>query len=365
MSKPARNGCKEPEPTSNDQGDDQGNDQAREPARDDHTVDAAQDRDACEQAEHGRQASRPGEIPRPGWRDIVWRVYQEYGRDHVPIMAAGVAFYALLAIVPAIAALVAIYGLVSDPSEVRSQIAALRPILPREVQRFLVDQLGRAIAHSNQALSIGAFTSIALSLWSATRGTKALITAVNVAYEEREQRSFLMQNVVGVVFTLGAILGTLVALGLVVVLPSVMDLLGLSGWTGTAVSLLRWPLLFVSVMFGIGLLYYFGPTRARAQRHWVSWGAVMATSLWLLGSVLFSLYISHFGSFDKTYGSLGAVVILLLWFFVSALVIILGAELNAEIEHQTCIDSTVGDPKPMGQRGAYVADHVGASRDRT
>lgn len=327
-----------------------------------HPPDEQTSKPAQERADRGRSAQRPREIPRAGWRDIVWRVYQEYGNDHLPIMAAGVAFYALLAIVPALAAMVAIYGLVSDPAEVRAQVAALDPIFPREVRRFLAEQLTRSIAHSDRALSIGAVTSIALSLWSATRGTKVLITAINVAYEEKEERGIVMQNVVGLLFTIGAVVGTLVALSLVVVLPSVLDLLGLNRWAAITVSLLRWPLLFLCVMLGVGLLYYFAPTRTRARLRWVSWGAVIATLLWLIGSLLFSTYISYFGSFDKTYGSLGAVVILLLWFYVSALVIILGAEINAEIEHQTCIDSTVGAPKPMGERGAYVADHVGPGR---
>lgn len=322
----------------------------------------ADEHEGCDKRRNGRQARWPHAIPYAGWRDILWRVYNEIGRDHVTIMAAGVAFYALLSIVPAIAALVSIYGLVSDPSDVRSQIAALGPVLPREVRRFLVDQLSRAIDKSSGALGISAITSILFSLWSANRGTKALITAVNVAYEEKEERGIVAQNVFGLVFTLGAIVGTLVALGVVVLVPTVLGYLGLSEVTETAVTLLRWPLLFVVVMLGIGVLYSLGPTRRRAKLRWVSWGAVIATSLWLLSSVLFSLYISYFGSFDETYGSLGAVVILLLWFFVSALVIIVGAEINAEMEHQTCADSTIGEDRPMGERGAYVADHVGPGR---
>ena len=318
--------------------------------------------EACEQRKHGRQARWPHMIPYSGWRDILWRVYNEIGRDHVTIMAAGVAFYALLSIVPAIAAMVSIYGLISDPADVRSQIAALGPVLPREVRRFLVDQLSRAIDKSSGALGISALTSILLSIWSANRGTKALITAINVAYEEKEERGIVAQNVFGLLFTLGAIVGTLVALGAVVLVPTIMGYLGLSEEAEATVSLLRWPLLFVVVIIGIGLLYSLGPTRKRPRLRWVSWGSVIATSLWLLSSVLFSLYISYFGSFDETYGSLGAVVILLLWFFVSALVIILGAEINAEMEHQTCMDSTVGEDRPMGERGAYVADHVGPGR---
>lgn len=310
----------------------------------------------------GRSAGRPSEIPRRGWRDILVRVKDEIAADNIAMAAAGVAFYALLALFPALAAAISIYGLIADPAEVQRQIKAASAILPQEVQGLLHEQLTRIAGQSSGTLGFGLAFGLALALWSAAAGVKALITALNMAYDEEEKRRFIVLNAVALALTLGAILFGLLALTLVVALPAVIGLLGLPGTLETLVRLLRWPLLAAAILLALAVLYRFGPSRDRPRWRWVSWGAAAATLLWIVASILFSWYVANFGSYNETYGSLGAVVILLMWFYLSAFVVLMGAELNAEMEHQTARDTTEGEPEPMGRRGAQMADRVAGGR---
>ncbi len=307
----------------------------------------------------GRAATQPSQIPPKGWRDILLRVKGEVSQDNVSIVSAGVAFYALLAIFPALAALVSIYGLWADPSQVQQQLATVNTLLPGQAQGILNSQLGKVTEHANTALSLGAIGGVLLALWSATKGTKALITALNIVYDEEEKRSFLKLNAVALGLTLGAILFAVIGSALIVALPALLGYFGLQEHARLWIAGLRWPLLALAVIVALAVLYRYGPSRDEPRWHWVSWGAIAATVLWLLGSALFSFYVSHFGSYNETYGSLGAVIILLMWFYLTAFVVLLGAELNAEMEHQTGEDTTEGEPQPMGKRDAYVADTVG------
>lgn len=318
---------------------------------------------ADESAQHekgrGRKAGRPSEIPARGWWDIAVRIYYALGNDHISIVSAGVAFYLLLSLFPALVALVSIYGLMANPSDVEQQLSAMSGVLPEEASMLFNAQLSAITRSAERALTVGAIGGVLFALWSATRALKSLMDALNLVYGEQEKRGFIKLNALALLLTAGAILFGVVALGLVVTLPAVMGQFGLEEGVQELVALSRWPFLAIAVMAGLAILYRFGPSRENARWQWASWGAVAATLLWLIGSFLFSLYVAHFSSYNETYGSMGAVVILLMWLFVSAYVVLLGAELNAEMEHQTTTDTTTGEPKRMGNRGAYVADTLG------
>ncbi|MGA6924859.1 MAG: YihY/virulence factor BrkB family protein [Desulfosarcina sp.] len=310
----------------------------------------------------GRRASRPGEIPRKGWKDVLLRVKAEQTKDNLSIVSAGVAFYWFLAVFPALAAAVSIYGLAADPAQLQQQIDALSSVMPQQAYQILKDQLTTVVQHSGGALGLGMIFGILLTIWSANKGMKALITALNIVYDEEESRGFIKLNAVSLLFTFCAILLGLIAIALVIAVPALMGFLHLPDAWNAVFTYLRWPLLALFLVFGLALAYRFCPDRDSAKWRWVSWGSVLATVLWLAGSILFSLYVANFGSYSKTYGSMGAVVILLLWFFLTTYVMLLGAEVNAEMEHQTRKDTTKGRPEPMGRREAYVADTTGEKR---
>lgn len=309
--------------------------------------------------DRGRSADRPGQIPRPGWRDILMRVKSEQKKDNLSIVAAGVAFYTLLAIFPALGAMVSLYGLVADPADVQRQLESIGHLLPPQAFQILDQQLSQIVAQSGGALGVGAALGILISLWSAAKGMKAMIAALNITYDEKEGRGFFKLNALALLLTLGALLFVLLSLALIVALPVLFGNLGLPGALVLLISFLRWPLLAACVVVALALLYRFAPNRDRPRMRWVSWGSVLATVLWIAVSVLFSLYVSNFGNYNETYGSMGAVIILLMWFFLTAYIFLLGAEFNAEMEHQTARDTTRGEARPMGERGARMADTVG------
>lgn len=306
----------------------------------------------------GEQAGRPWEIPGRGWKDVLLRVWKEIGKDNLSIVAAGVAFYAMFAVFPAIAALVTLYGLVTDPAEAQRQMEPLREVVPQGAFDILLQQTTSVASQASGALSFGLILGLALAIWSATKGTKALITALNIAYEETETRGFFRLNLVSLALTVGAILFVLVLLAGIAAVPAILAFVGEQGGVLETILLLaRWLVIALLMMLALAVVYRYAPSRATPRFQWVSVGAVVATVLWLLGSFAFSLYVRNFDSYDKTFGSLGAVAVLLMWFYISAYVVCLGAELNAELERQTQRDSTTGPEKPIGQRGAFVADH--------
>jgi membrane protein len=309
--------------------------------------------------DRGRSADRPSEIPANGWKDILWRTWSEIGEDRVLAVGAGVAFYALLAIFPAVTAFVSLYGLFADPASVNEHLSAVRGVLPAEATTLLAEQMQRLAATSGDTLGLGFLVGLGIALWSANAGMKAMFDALNVAYGETEKRGFFALNALTLFFTLGAILFLIAAAAAVVVVPIVLGFVGLGGMTETLVKIARWPVLLVLVALGIAVLYRYGPSRARARWRWVTWGSALAAILFVAVSLGFSWYVENFGGYDETYGSLGAVVVFMTWIWLISVVVLVGAELNAEIEHQTARDSTTGPERPLGTRGAEMADTVG------
>lgn len=320
---------------------------------DDHSVRPATGR--------GRAAERPQDLPAPGWTEVAWRCWAELSANNIFLVAGGVTYAVLLALFPGLAALVSLYGLVLDPAQVERQVNSMSGMMPRQTQEMLSQELHQLVSASSGSLGIGVVLGMLLALWSASRGMSGLITGINIAYQEKEERSFLRFNLLALVLTLGLILGGLVAIALIAVLPAVAQAIGLGGIIKWIMLILEWPLLVVLVMAGLAVLYRYGPDRAAPQWRFVSPGAIVATVLWVAGSVAFTIYVANFSSFNQTYGSLGGVVVLLTWLYLSAFVVLLGAVVNAQSERQTGKDTTAGSPRPMGQRGADAADMLGDS----
>jgi membrane protein len=316
-------------------------------------------RQRAREAGRGRNARGVTEIPAKGWKDIVVRVYTQFQNDRLLAVAAGVVFYMLLALFPALATLVSIYGLFTDPSVINEHISLLHGVMPESAIGIIRDQVTALTGTSNNALSLGFILGLGVALWSANAGMKAIIDALNVVYDERETRSFIWLNIVAFAFTLGGLAFVILALSAIVVMPLLFSWLGLESRMAQIISLARWPALFIIVLLWLAVLYRYGPNRTRARWRWLTVGSVLATVLWLAGSALFSWYLSDFANYDATYGSLGAGVGLMMWLWLSVIVILLGGELNAEIEHQTAVDTTIRPEKPLGRRGAVMADTVG------
>lgn len=312
-------------------------------------------------SEHGREADHPGEIPPRGWKDILWRAWSEVSEQNLFLIAGGVTYAVLLALFPGLAALVSLYGLVLDTGQIERQVAALSGVLPAQTQELLRQELHNLVQASNGALGFAAIAGLLLALWSASRGMSGMITAINVAYEEKERRSFLKLNLIAIGLTLGLLVGGIVAISLVAILPAAIQLLAVGAVSRWLVLLAQWPLLIVLVMLGLAVLYRFAPDRDKPQWRWVSSGAVAATVLWIVASVGFTVYVANFNSYDKTYGSLGGVVVLLTWLYLSVLMVLLGAVINAQSERQTGKDSTEGPPRAMGRRDARAGDTLGES----
>jgi membrane protein len=309
--------------------------------------------------DRGRTATKPSEIPAKGWKDILWRVYREISDDRVMSVAAGVTFYALLAIFPGIAAFVSLYGLVADPTTINAHLALVSGFLPEGAIEIISEQVKSLTSKFAGTLGFGFFSGLAISLWSANAGMKSMFDALNVVYEEDEKRGFIKLNAQALVFTLGALVFLLLALVAVAVIPVVLKLFPFGELVEKLMSVLRWPILLVGVLLGLAVLYRYGPSRDKAEWRWVTWGSGLAALLWVAGSMLFSWYVANFGNYNETYGSLGAAIGFMTWIWLSTIVVLVGAEVNAEMEHQTAQDTTEGADKPIGGRGATVADRVG------
>lgn len=307
----------------------------------------------------GRNALHPRQIDVKGWRDIALRVKNAISKDNLGLIAAGVAFYFLLAIFPMIAAFLSIYGLIFDPAEAREHVAALAGVLPDEARSLLTQQTEQLTSGSISALGFGALISILVALWGARKGTTAMTIALNIAYKEEENRSFIRKMLMDFSLTLGLIIFFTISLAIVAAAPVVLQLLGLGPIIEVALDILRWPILAMIAVLALAVMYRFGPDRHSANWRWLTPGALLAVIVWLISSGLFSWYVSSFGNYNETYGSVGAVIILLFWFYLTAYIFILGAELDSEMEHQTSRDTTVGGEQPMGERDAFVADDLG------
>ncbi|HUO12633.1 MAG TPA: YihY/virulence factor BrkB family protein, partial [Caulobacteraceae bacterium] len=307
----------------------------------------------------GRCAQWPTSIPPLGWKDIFWRTYREMGRDRLPALAGGVTFYILLATFPAIAAFVSLYGIYnSDVTTVERQLGHLSNILPRDAVALLSNQMVRLASHRHATLGAAFVVSTLLSIWSANAGMKALFDSLNITFDETEKRDYLRRSIVTYIATFGALVFLALVVGTLVGAPAFFHDIGLrkfGRWWGPV----RWMAVFVFAACAFSMLYRFGPSRRHARWRWVAFGGVVAALAWLGGALVFSWYVNNIANFGMTYGSIGAVIAYMLWVWVSVTVVLVGAELNAEVEHQTAIDTTVGGRKPIGQRGAVMADTVG------
>jgi membrane protein len=296
----------------------------------------------------GRLASAPSEIPARGWKDILLHVWNNIGEDRVILIAAGVAYYCLLAIFPAIAALVAIYGFFTDPVSISGQFDRLSGVLPGEALDVFRQQMNQVASQGPTKLGVAFIIGFVVSLWSANAGIKAIFDALNLVYDEPEKRGFIRLNLVSLAFTVAAILFILIAIGCIAALPAVSSLRQFQGVTALVAQIVRWPVLLIIIAVGLALAYRYGPSRTEPQWRWITWGSAFAAIAWIALSIGFSWYAANFGSYNKTYGSLAAVVVLMFWLWLSAAIILIGAELDAEMEHQTARDTTVGRGKPMG-----------------
>jgi membrane protein len=266
------------------------------------------------------------------WKEILLRVKDNITNHHLSIISAGVAFFIFMALFPALAALLSIYGLVMDPQQVQQQVEQLSGILPEQGQQFLSGILQQVAGQSNSALGWGVVLSVLLSLWSANAGTKALFEGVNIVYDEKNTRSFLQETALTLAFTLAAIIVFIISISIIVVFPALIGRLGLPDVAITVMGWVRWLLLGAVVVFAIAAVYKYAPVRDTSMIRWVTLGALVATIMWLVGSLLFSFYVSNFGNFDETYGAVAAVVIMMLWLYLTCFLILIGAEINAEME---------------------------------
>jgi membrane protein len=309
----------------------------------------------------GRRARAPSHIPWRGWKDIFVRTYHEIQNDRLLALAAGVGFYSLVALFPAIAAGVSSYALFADAATISKHLSIVSDIVPAGSLELLSGEIARIAAKSDGKLTFGFSLGLGIALWSANAGMKAIFDALNIIYDEEEKRGLVWLNVVSLFFTVCAIAAAGLAVALVVVFPLLLVASGLTSLDEPIIGYLRWPVMFVLMIIGLAVLYRYGPSRRLAKWRWISVGSVFAASAWLAVSSLFSWYLGNFANYNATYGALGAVVGLMMWMWLSTIVVLVGAELNSEIEHQTARDTTIGPEKPLGTRGAVMADTVGAA----
>ena len=317
---------------------------------------------AATEADRGRKAEVPSQIPAKGWKDILLRVKDEVSADNIGLVAAGGAFYGLLAVFPAITALMAIAGLVYAPGEVVSALQGLAVLVPNDVSEILLAQAEAVAGSRDGGLTLGLIVGLGLALWSASSGVGSIMQGLNIAYDEAETRGFVKLKALTLLLTLGMVVGVLLAALLIVALPVVLSFLVFAPWVETLVSWARFVPLAVLFLGGLAVLYRYGPDREDAEIAWLTPGALLALVLWLVVSVGFSIYVANFGSYNETFGSLAGVIVLLTWMWLSVFIVLLGAEVNAEMEAQTTHDTTTGRDRPMGTRGAEKADNLGAAQ---
>lgn len=306
----------------------------------------------------GRHADNPWSIPAAGWKDILWRTVREAIDDDIVSVSRSVAFAGVLALFPALAAFVSIYGLFADVGAAREHLAALTGFVPAQALTLIGDQMVRLAEANDAGLSATALFGLLISVWSANAGVKSLFRGLNIAFEEDEKRNVFKLHLATLAFTVGGVLFFAFSAGAIIGVPVALSYFGAQGLTPLFAAL-RWPAMVAVTVVGLSLLYRFGPSRENARWRWVTPGATAAALIWMGASALFSWYLTDIARYEAAYGSLGAVFGLMLWMWLSAMVVLLGAELNAEIEHQTAKDSTTGAPEPLGERGAAMADEIG------
>ena len=318
-------------------------------------------RHSAVEVDRGRMAAKPSAIPLAGWKDILVRSYREIADDDVASIGRSIAFSGILALFPALAAFVSIYGLFADVADAQRHLAALAGIIPADAMTLLGEQMVRLAAANQASLSLTFALGFLLSIWSANSGMKALFKGLNIAYEEVETRTFVRLNLTTLTFTLGTIALFILAVAAVIGVPVALSIMRIDA-TGLSLSWLRWPALLFGVAGAISLLYRFGPSREPAKWRWVTPGSLGAALLWIAGSSAFSWYLSNVADYATSYGSLGAIFGFMMWLWLSAVIVLFGAELNSEIERQLVVDSTTGAARPLGLRGARVADTVASAQ---
>jgi membrane protein len=310
------------------------------------------------EADRGREAESPAQVPPRGWKDVLLRVKKDIKDDNVSIVAAGVAFFSVLALFPALIAMISIYGLFVEPEEAAAQAQQLTEVMPTAAADLIGNQMQSVAAASSGNLSISLIISIAVALWSASSGMNALIQGVNIAYDEPETRGFIKLRGLALLLTIGAILVFGMAIGAIAVFPALAGKLPGGQVLEVVAGVLRWVILGAVIIGALAVIFRLSPNRDQPRMKWVSSGAIMAAVFWLLASIGFSFYANNFGSYNETYGSIAAVIILMFWLYITAFIILIGAELNGQLELQTRKDTTTGPEKPMGERDAFAADKV-------
>ncbi|MFB9866414.1 YihY/virulence factor BrkB family protein [Vreelandella sulfidaeris] len=308
----------------------------------------------------GRHAQIPGDIPKRGWHDIVWRVVRAARRHRITMLAAGVAFYALLALFPTIAAVISLWGLLFDPYEAGQQLNEISRFMPPDAANLIDQQAQQVVEGAKSGSFLGALAGLLIAMFIASKGVGVLVVGLNVVYGESEQRKLFYRTLLLTALTFGLIFMTLVSLGFIAIVPVLVEALAIAPPLDKVLQWMRWPALLLLMSVLIALLYRYAPYRRSAQWNWLSYGTLLATAMWLLGSGGLSLYVRYFATFSELYGSLGAVVALMLWFWLSAFVVLFGAEVNCEMERQTYNDTTIGEERPLGEREAFAADTIGA-----
>lgn len=311
----------------------------------------------------GREARYPLQMPLSGWLDIGARMWTRQATANLSLIAAGIAFYGLLSIFPGITAAVAIAGVLFDPAILAEHAETLAALLPDSAREIILRQLDGVLNTDSTSLSFAALLALGLALYSASRAVASFIIGLNVVYEQTETRSLLLLTGLNIGLTVAMILGILVSALLVAALPPFAAWLGNEVLTDVVLQV-RWLVLFLISAIGIAVLFRFGPDRREAKWRWLTPGATIACVLWVLGSFGFSLYVRSFGTYNETFGALAGVIVLLTWMWISAFIVLVGALLDAEVEAQTARDSTVGEDKPMGERGAVKADELGEARNQ-
>lgn len=306
----------------------------------------------------GRRARWPGGIPLRGWWTVGKRVVGQLGQDHVPMVAAGMAFFGFLAIFPALAGFVILFGLVADPYTVTDYLIPMRDLVPGQVFELVATQLEKVAGETDTALGFGLLVSLGFAVWSSARGATALLTAMDIAYNEGPRSGWIRPKLTALLFTLAGLAFAVMAVGLLAAVPAAVAMMRIGEPLEMLLLGTRWFVLAGLVLLALGLLYRYGPNRREARLSWVTPGSVLATVVWIAASWGFARYVANVNDYNETFGALGAVVVLLMWLYLSAYIVCLGAELNAELELYTAADTTVGGYQPRGGRGAFVADNT-------
>ena len=312
--------------------------------------------------DRGRNAETPADIPVAGWLDIVWRIKNRLAANRVSLVAAGVAFYGLLALFPAIGAVLAVGGLIVDPQAIVAQMVDFRGVVPAEVLTIIEDQATEVATADSTGLGLTAIAAVLLSFWSASRGMANLVMGLNLVYSEEEKRGFFRLNFQVLILTALLIVGFLIGIASIIAVPAILSVVNWPLFGEWLASALRWVVLVGVTLAGLAIIYRWGPSRKSAEWSWVTPGALIACALWIVASVVFTFYVGNFASYNESFGALGGVIIMIMWLWISAFIVLLGGEINAEMEAQTKIDTTTGPDRPMGERGAVKADNLGETR---